>query len=173
VRRPPCDATLAVDAFKIPDEQQTEVPPRRQTRPPHSLRVEPGALLFHPFVKAALFQQSVQLFVKRMRYRPRQVCLCDPNRLLSSLPRFSAHCHARSLLPTVVNHSTIYNENPDLHHGLLEVGSSRGPALNEGRRPVTDKLWGDLLLMIGFGSGLYWFFDGFRVYREHRVLAHM
>src|SRR5207244_9397175 len=51
-----------------------EVPPRRQTRPPHSLRVEPGALLFHPFVKAALFQQSVQLFVKRMRYRPRQVC---------------------------------------------------------------------------------------------------
>src|SRR5438477_5907276 len=74
VRRPPCDATLAVDAFKIPDEQQTDVPPRRQTRPPHSLRVEPGALLFHPFVKAALFQQSVQLFVKRMRYRPRQVC---------------------------------------------------------------------------------------------------
>src|SRR5437879_2138791 len=121
VRRPPCDATLAVDAFKIPDEQQTEVPPRRQTRPPHSLRVEPGALLFHPFVKAALFQQSVQLFVKRMRYRPRQVCLCDPNRLLSSLPRFSAHCHARSLLPTVVNHSTIYDENPDLHHGLLGV----------------------------------------------------
>src|SRR5438132_9035745 len=54
-----------------------------------------------------------------MRYRPRQVCLCDPNRLLSSLPRFSAHCHARSLLPTVVNHSTIYDENPDLHHGLL------------------------------------------------------
>src|SRR5437660_9292761 len=55
-----------------------------------------------------------------MRYRPRQVCLCDPNRLLSSLPRFSAHCHARSLLPTVVNHSTIYDENPDLHHGLLD-----------------------------------------------------
>src|SRR5437868_9145252 len=75
----------------------------------------------------ALFQQSVQLFVKRMRYRPRQVCLCDPNRLLSSLPRFSAHCHARSLLPTVVNHSTIYDENPDLHHGLL------GPAPEERR----------------------------------------
>jgi hypothetical protein len=32
--------------------------------------------------------------------------------------------------------------------------------------PVTDKLWGDLLLMMGFASGLYWFFDGFRVYRE-------
>src|SRR5439155_18209571 len=58
-----------------------------------------------------------------MRYRPRQVCLCDPNRLLSSLPRFSAHCHARSLLPTVVNHSTIYDENPDLHHGLIAADS--------------------------------------------------
>jgi hypothetical protein len=38
---------------------------------------------------------------------------------------------------------------------------------------VTDKLWGDLLLMMGFGSGLYWFFDGFRVFRESRVLADM
>src|SRR5207248_9391921 len=64
VRTPTCAATLAADAFKIPDELQTEVPPRRQTRPPHPLRVEPGALLFHPFVKAALFQQSVQLFRK-------------------------------------------------------------------------------------------------------------
>src|SRR5438132_6477406 len=60
-----------------------------------------------------------------MRYRPRQVCLCDPNRLLSSLPRFSAHCHARSLLPTVVNHSTIYDENPDLHHGLIASALAR------------------------------------------------
>jgi len=39
--------------------------------------------------------------------------------------------------------------------------------------PVTDKLWGDLLLMMGFASGLYWFFDGFRIYREYRVLADM
>ena len=38
---------------------------------------------------------------------------------------------------------------------------------------MTDKLWGDLLLMMGFGSGLYWFFDGFRVYREYRVLVDM
>src|SRR5438552_14877527 len=69
-----------------------------------------------------------------MRYRPRQVCLCDPNRLLSSLPRFSAHCHARSLLPTVVNHSTIYDENPDLHHGLLGVFRGiRGQLSSHGR----------------------------------------
>src|SRR2546426_5721322 len=27
--------------------------------------------------------------------------------------------------------------------------------------------------MMGFGSGLYWFFDGFRVYREYRVLVDM
>src|SRR5439155_4897729 len=54
----------------------------------------------------------------------------DPNRLLSSLPRFSAHCHARSLLPTVVNHSTIYDENPDLHHGLLDGSGVDAMAAN-------------------------------------------
>src|SRR5947207_6959646 len=78
-----------------------------------------------------------------MRYRPRQVCLCDPNRLLSSLPRFSAHCHARSLLPTVVNHSTIYDENPDLHHGLLGTGPMARqaiPALPELRRQTQCRL---------------------------------
>ena len=36
---------------------------------------------------------------------------------------------------------------------------------------MTDKIWGDLLLMMGFGSGLYSFFDGFRIYREYQVLA--
>jgi hypothetical protein len=36
---------------------------------------------------------------------------------------------------------------------------------------MTDKVWGDLLLMIGFGSGLYWFGDGFRIFREYRLLA--
>jgi len=37
--------------------------------------------------------------------------------------------------------------------------------------PMSDKFWGDLALMAGFGYGLYWFFDGFRVYREYQVLA--
>lgn len=36
---------------------------------------------------------------------------------------------------------------------------------------MTDKMWGDLALLIGFGVGLYSFFDGFRIYREYRVLA--
>src|SRR5438552_19155171 len=75
-----------------------------------------------------------------MRYRPRQVCLCDPNRLLSSLPRFSAHCHARSLLPTVVKHSTIYDENPDLHHGLLALYyDASSLVLARGLSPVCSK----------------------------------
>ena len=36
---------------------------------------------------------------------------------------------------------------------------------------MSDKFWGDLLLMIGFGSGLYWFGDGFRIFREYRLVA--
>src|SRR5206468_119260 len=106
VRRPPCDATLAVDAFKIPDEQQTEVPPRRQTRPPHSLRVEPGALLFHPFVKAALLQQLVQPLVERMCHRPRPLRVGNP-KLFLRLPllRSSSHRHARSLRTSALDYA--------------------------------------------------------------------
>jgi len=29
----------------------------------------------------------------------------------------------------------------------------------------------DIYLLLGFGAGLYWFYKGFRVYREYRVLA--
>lgn len=36
---------------------------------------------------------------------------------------------------------------------------------------MSDKFWGDLGLMAGFGCGLYWFLDGFRVYRKYQVLA--
>ena len=36
---------------------------------------------------------------------------------------------------------------------------------------MSDKFWGDLALMAGFGYGLYWFLGGFRVYREYQVLA--
>src|SRR5438132_571646 len=106
IRRPPRDATLAVDAFKIPDEQQTEVPPRRQTRPPHSLRVEPGALLFHPFVKAALLQQLVQPLVERMCHRPRPLRVGNP-KLFLRLPllRSSSHRHARSLRTSALDYA--------------------------------------------------------------------
>ncbi|SRR5258708_5547032 len=47
VRCPPGNSSLAVDPFEIPDQQQAEVPPRRQTRPPHLRRIEAGTLLFN------------------------------------------------------------------------------------------------------------------------------
>ena len=39
------------------------------------------------------------------------------------------------------------------------------------RREGSDKFWGKLALMAGFGCGLYSFLDGFHVYREYQVLA--
>jgi hypothetical protein len=37
---------------------------------------------------------------------------------------------------------------------------------------VSTRTWGgDVLLLVGFGSGLYWFLDGFRYFREYKILA--
>ena len=36
---------------------------------------------------------------------------------------------------------------------------------------MSDEMKLDLALAAGFGAGLFWFFKGFRVYREYRVLA--
>jgi hypothetical protein len=36
---------------------------------------------------------------------------------------------------------------------------------------LSGDIWGDVLLLAGFGSGLYWFFDGFRYFREYKILA--
>jgi hypothetical protein len=60
----------ALDAFEKPDQQQAEVSPRRQARPPHLLRIEMRALLLEKLVKAAPLQHSVELFIERMRHRP-------------------------------------------------------------------------------------------------------
>src|SRR5439155_17817586 len=120
IRRPPCNPALAVYAFEIPDQQQAEVPPRRQTRPSHFLRVEAGTLPLHPLVKTTPLQHSVQLFIERMRDRPWQFRVRDPKLFLSSLLLSSAHPHSRILRTSAVTHTIFFLRNPDLHHGLLE-----------------------------------------------------
>src|SRR6266850_1532278 len=47
----PGDPAFRVDPFKVADQQQPEVPTRRQARPSHHRRVEPGALAFDKLVE--------------------------------------------------------------------------------------------------------------------------
>src|SRR6266851_10081251 len=119
IRRPPRNPPFAVDALEISNQQQAEIPPRRQTGPPHLLRVEARTLLLHVLVKTALLQQPVQLLVERMPHRPRQIRVRDPKFLLSSLLLSSAHSHARILRISAVDHTSFFSRNPDFHHGLL------------------------------------------------------
>ena len=107
------------------------IPPRRQTRSSHPLRIEAGTLRLHPFVKTTRLQHSVQLFVERMRDCPWQLRMRDPKLILSSLLRSSTHSHARILRTSAVDHTIFFLRNPDLHHGckgahtalLLDLGA--------------------------------------------------
>src|SRR5712692_600575 len=114
IRRPPRNPPFAVDALEISNQQQAEIPPRRQTGPPHLLRVEARTLLLHVLVKTALLQQPVQLLVERMPHRPRQIRVCDPKFLLASLLLSSAHSHARILRISAVDLTSFFLKEPRL-----------------------------------------------------------
>src|SRR3954469_1324875 len=75
VSAPPGDPPLAVDPLEIADQEHPEVHARRQRRLAARLLffVVPPAAILPPAVKARLGQQLVELPVKRMARRPRQL----------------------------------------------------------------------------------------------------
>lgn len=101
--RPPRNPALALQPFEIPDQYQTEVPPGRQTRPSHPLRIEARTLVLHPFIKTTRLQHSVQLFIERMRNRPRQFRVRDPKLLLLAQLILPSHRHVRIVGATPVD----------------------------------------------------------------------
>jgi len=96
IRRAPGDATLRIDAFEVPDQQQPEIDARRQARPPHRLGVKAGALRLDEIVEIMLTQQLIQTSIKRMARSRRQVRAGDPHRWLP-IPFAFAHRHGRSV----------------------------------------------------------------------------
>ena len=91
VRGAPRDATLGVQALEVADQQQTEIPPRRQTRPAHYRRVELLTLLLREPIEAGLVQDRGQSGVERMAGGNRQISRRDPQRSLFA--RALAHRH--------------------------------------------------------------------------------
>ena len=86
---PPGDGPFRVQAFKVPEQQQPEVPPRRQTRAPDPVGIKRRALGFNEGVKACVVQQAIQPLVKRVPRALRQIGACDPHRFL---PRTMGGC---------------------------------------------------------------------------------
>jgi hypothetical protein len=69
IARAPRNPAFRVDPFKVADQQQPEVPTRRETRPSHHRRVEPRALAFDKPIEVGGVQQRIQPRIEGMPRR--------------------------------------------------------------------------------------------------------
>ena len=108
-----------------------EFPVPASARDAPSARHRSGHIAVRQNRQTALLQQPLQPLLKRRRHGRRQLAVCDPQWLLSSLLRFSSHRPARSLRTVAVDRVTkFFFRNPDFHHGLLSPAVSlRGSPL--------------------------------------------
>src|SRR5437016_4641245 len=128
-RRPPRDATLPLHPFEISDQQQAKIPPRRQRRTPHRLRVEALTLPLYKLVEPTLLQQLVQPLVERMCHRPRPLRVGNP-KLFLRLPllRSSSHRHARSLRTSALDYARNFTSE-----SRLSPRTARADELKDGK----------------------------------------
>ena len=94
IGRPPRDRALRVEAFKIPEQQQPEIPARRQTRPADRGGIERRALPLDEGIKTRLVEHAIQSRIERVPRTHRQIRGGDPHRRLPRVPASFAHRHA-------------------------------------------------------------------------------
>ena len=99
VRRPPRNPAFRIDAFKVAEQQQAEVPTGLQPRSPHDRGIEAGALAFDKPIEVMRIQQRVQPRVERMARRRRQIRRGDPQQRLLGVS--GAHRHKRQCSTTI------------------------------------------------------------------------
>jgi hypothetical protein len=78
VGTPPGDAPLRAEALEVAHQQHPEVDARRNAGPPQGVVIVRLAQPFDELVEACFSQQLVELAVKHMPFRPRQLVHCDP-----------------------------------------------------------------------------------------------
>ena len=100
IGRPPRDGALRVQALKVPQQEQAEIPPRRQTRAPDPVRIERRARGLDERIEARVIQNLIQARIERMRRTPGQVGGGDPHRPLPGAAPVLAHCHAEKCRET-------------------------------------------------------------------------
>ena len=83
IGRAPRDGPLRVQALKIAEQQQSEIAPRRQTRPPDAVGIELRALCLDEGVEARVVEDAIQLRIERMPGALRQIRRGDPHTCLS------------------------------------------------------------------------------------------
>ena len=103
IGRAPRDGPLRVHAFKIAEQQQSEIAPRRQTRPPDAVGVELRALCLDEGVEAGVVQDAIQPRVEWMPGTFRQIRRGDPHTCLSVTLPLLTHRHTWSIRTETVS----------------------------------------------------------------------
>ena len=91
----PRDGALRVQAFKVAEQQQPEIAPRRQTRAPDAVGIELRARRLDEAVEVRVVEHAIQLLVKRVARAPRQIRGGHPHVRLPRAAAPFAHRHAR------------------------------------------------------------------------------
>jgi hypothetical protein len=90
----PRHCPLRAQSLKVAEQEQTEVPPRRQARPSNPWRIEPAAHALDKRIEAVAIENPIQPLVERMPWARREVARGNPQHVLARsllLP----HRHAR------------------------------------------------------------------------------
>ena len=95
IRGAPRNGALGIQAFEIPDQQQPEVPARRQAGSADLVGIKRLAESFDVPVEVMLVEDLIQSRVERMRGSLRQVLRRHPHRRLRRVPPSFAHRHRR------------------------------------------------------------------------------
>ena len=82
VGTPPGDAPLRAEALEVAHQQHPEIDARRNSRPAHGVVIVRLTKPFDQLVEVGFSQQFVELAIKDVPFRPRQIVHRDPERRL-------------------------------------------------------------------------------------------
>ena len=91
----PRDCPFRVQPFEVAEQQQPDIPARRQTRPADPVRVERRALCLHERIEPRLVEHPIQPLVKRVPSALRQIRRGHPHCRLLRSAASCPHRHAR------------------------------------------------------------------------------
>ena len=94
ISRAPRDGPLRVQALKVPKQQQSEIAPPCQTRPPDAVGIERRALRLDEVVEARVVEDAIQPGIERLAGTRRQIRCGDPHTRLSVPRPLLPHRHA-------------------------------------------------------------------------------
>jgi hypothetical protein len=101
VGSPPRDSPLRAQTLEVPEQEDAEVPPRRQAWPTDSGRIEALARAFDEGIEAMALEEPIQALMEGMPWAGRQVARGNSQHVLPPFLPLS-HGHDERLRSTTV-----------------------------------------------------------------------